>query len=64
MTSYQKLKEENKKMRRHIHLLITNPECDGAIVLRMMYKTKFSLENLVWFGSTENNISPNKNQQS
>lgn len=53
MTSYQKLKAENAKLREHIHTLITKRGTAEELLVRENYKMQYHIEDAVWQGSHE-----------
>ncbi len=55
-TSYQKLKAENKKLKKDIFWMVMNPNSVRAIIIKNRWKMIFELEMAVWKG---NPITPN-----
>jgi nucleosome binding factor SPN SPT16 subunit len=53
MTSYQKLKEENKKLKQDIYNLIRHENDMVGMVTKMNYNLQFELNDFVWQGSTD-----------
>jgi nucleosome binding factor SPN SPT16 subunit len=53
MTSYQKLKEENKKLKQDIYNLIRHENDMVGMVTKMNYNRQFELNDFVWQGSTD-----------
>lgn len=51
MTTYQKLKAENKKLKEDIYNLIRKEKEMIGIQTRMRYELEFQLEETIWFGS-------------
>jgi len=51
MTSYQKIKAENKKLREIIVTLIINPDSADAHHIKLLYKIQIAAENAIMFGS-------------
>jgi len=57
ISSYQKLKEENQKLRNIIYQLIMNPRTDEAQALKLSLCIEFEAGNSIMFGtSTEGSI--------
>jgi 1-aminocyclopropane-1-carboxylate deaminase/D-cysteine desulfhydrase-like pyridoxal-dependent ACC family enzyme len=51
MTSYQKLKAENAKLKHDIYTLIRKPNTMEGVLTNMQYDIMFSIEDMVWGGS-------------
>lgn len=53
LTTYQKLKAENLKLKQDIYILI-NPEksdIEEYYILKTQWQMRFNIENIVWAGS-------------
>ena len=57
MTSYQKLKQENAKLKSDIAKIVM-----GDVEVTMQYKMKIQLEKAVWIGSTDTVVAVKRNQ--
>jgi len=56
MNSYQKLKEENKKLRKIIEELVFNPDSADSINIKFHFKLLRDVENAVMAGSVAEQI--------
>lgn len=53
LSAYQKLKQENERLRKQLRVLVLDPNSLDALGIRAMIKTESSLEKSVWAGSAE-----------
>ncbi len=54
MTSYQKLKAENIKLKQQLRLLATNPTCEQSIFILFTQKILAKQEEMFWNGNPAN----------
>lgn len=52
MTSYQKLKAENRLLRKQLEIVSTKPNSHEANVILMKYKLSYDMENVLWLGNS------------
>jgi hypothetical protein len=53
LSSYQKLKRENKMLRHQIYSLVRKPDSEEAFFIKTSYDIQFKLEDALWFGTTK-----------
>ena len=53
MTTYQKLKAENKKLRESLQELVLRPDSGESALIKYSVKISASVENAFFFGSPE-----------
>lgn len=51
MTSYQKLKAENEKLRDEIDVLVNRYDSKEGMTIRFSYKIKQDIEDTIYFGT-------------
>jgi hypothetical protein len=53
MTSYQKLKSQNERLKKEIQILIYEPNSGQALAIRAGWELKRHLEEAVWGGQRD-----------
>lgn len=56
MTSYQKIKADNERLRLEIFALVNAPDSVEAISIKHKYKMIIQVEKAVWMGDSTANI--------
>lgn len=51
MTTYQKLKAENKQLKEDLFNILRRPDSDEGIIARSRHELMYDLNDVVWFGS-------------
>jgi hypothetical protein len=59
MTSYQRLKAANAKLKEDIRKLVMEPESEEGLITKMEYQIEYEFEKVIWHGSTSTPTSFN-----
>lgn len=62
-SSYQKLKDENHKLRNQLVTLANFPDTQKAVMIKTEWQMKYGLEQAVLFGSPHNHLIIPKSQK-
>lgn len=54
LSSYQKLKRKNEKLRQEIRALIEKPDSSEALAIRSRHTLRYDMENAIMFGFQNN----------
>ena len=58
LSSYQKLKQENRKLKKEIRELVVNPESSKSKLIATRVDLEAQLEESIWFGNPTRSKSP------
>jgi hypothetical protein len=54
ISGYQKLKQENEKLKADLSVLANHPESKRGIMIKFEWVTKASIETAIWAGDVNN----------
>ena len=60
ISSYQKLKIENQKLKEDIYNLIVNENTENGLLVKLCYKIKFDIDKVLMLGES---TKPNDNEK-
>ena len=62
LTSYQRLKLENDRLKEEIRLLIFKPDSVMSSLVKLKYKVTKNVEDAMWYGEISANTYENEKQ--
>lgn len=57
LSSYQKLKQENQKLKQDIYYLVRERDKDTGLITELKYEILYKMSDVLWFGDATNDLT-------